>query len=48
MNPYSLTHLVRPMAPMSQKPVTGNISNTTPAPPNLPWADQVKAPAATE
>jgi hypothetical protein len=40
-NPYSLTHLVRPMTPMSQKPDTGKISNTTPAPPNLTWADQV-------
>ncbi len=43
-NPYSLTHLVRPMTPMSQKPVTGKISNTMPALPNLTWAGQVKAP----
>jgi hypothetical protein len=48
MNPCSLTHLVRPVTPMSQKPVTGKISNTMPAPPNLTWADQVKAPAAIE
>jgi hypothetical protein len=47
-NQYSLTHLVRPMAPMSQKPVTCKISNTMPAPPDLTWAGQVKAPTATE
>jgi hypothetical protein len=38
-NPYSLTHLVRPMTPMSQKPVTGKISNTMPAPPDLTCPD---------
>jgi hypothetical protein len=47
-NPYSLTHLIRPMTPMSPKPVTGKISNTMPAPPDLTWADQAKAPAVTE
>jgi hypothetical protein len=47
-NPYSLNHLVRPMTPMSQKHVTGKISNTTPAPPDITWAGQVKAPLATE
>jgi hypothetical protein len=47
-NSYSPTHLVRPMTPMSQEPVTAKISNTIPAPPDLTWAGQVKAPAATE
>jgi hypothetical protein len=47
-NPYSLTYHVRPMPPMSQKLVTGKISNTMPAPPDLTWADQAKAPADTE
>ncbi len=41
---YSLTHLVRPTTPMSQKPFTGKISNTMPAPPDLTWADQAKPP----
>jgi hypothetical protein len=47
-NHFSMTHLVRPVTPLSPPPLTSLVPGTILSPSALTWADQVKIPIATK